>query len=327
MTPLLKLITFTLFAALFSGIGAFPTANGLHKRSQFLPLNPLTNAQRIAQGFVLKPPQRRTPGRIYARVSPTPTDVVPQSPLTSSQSVIATPSDPASSSAAPSSNESSSIPAPPTSSSALPSSSSASSSSSPSATPTAITCPARSTFMRGYIKAVSQDGATTIGYVSASTNPFGEFGLASNVESALIFNSCKPSIGLMDLTIENAPTVSQPFLGFFKGSASTDASIGYSSANYMFLGGVQHTGVTAPQNLDTSFKSGTSLPSESTVWTLDIFNRFATQWINPDFTSPVTSLAYVPADDVFILTGNFNKFTSTYGSATRVTLSYVAIEN
>ena len=103
--------------------------------------------------------------------------------------------------------------------------------------------------------------------------------------------------------------MSQPYLGFFKGFASTDASIGYSSANYMYLGGVEHGAncsssiiaplklytdrnhtvptfivpVSSPEVHDTSF--GQDLPSESSVWTLDVSNRFATQWINPDFST------------------------------------------
>lgn len=65
MQLLFKLTAFAVFAALFVGTEAVPAANALHKRSRVQPVNPLSNAQRLAQGFVLKRPQRRTAGEFF----------------------------------------------------------------------------------------------------------------------------------------------------------------------------------------------------------------------------------------------------------------------
>ncbi|KAI0812264.1 hypothetical protein BC629DRAFT_1589054 [Irpex lacteus] len=334
MQLLFKLTAFAVFTALFVGTEAVPAANGLHKRTHVQPVNPLSNAQRLAQGFVLKRPQRRTAGRLHARVSATPTDsATPSSSIASesatptdpasSSSVSATPTDPASSSVA-SSSASASSSAP--SSSASPSSSSpASSSAAPSATPSTFSCATGKTLLRGHIRVQAQDNSFN-SYLSATPNAFGEFGGTTNaIDEALIVHGCKPYVGLIELLFENAVGVTQPYLGFFKGFASTDASISYNSYNYMFLGGVQHTPVSSPETHDTSF--GEDLPSESSVWMLDSSNRFNVQWINPDYTSPVPSIGYEAASQSIFITANFAQFTSNFGAATHVNLIYVPIAN
>ncbi|KAI0344526.1 hypothetical protein BDW22DRAFT_1354602 [Trametopsis cervina] len=322
MNLLVKISILAVFTAfLVSGTHAIPTNGGLYRRV-FHPFNPLTNAQRLAQGLALKKPERRVPGVVYARASPTPTsnslDPTPSSD---------TPSGP---------TESSSVSATPTPTESAPASSSDSASASssdsttPSATPSAPTSPSgpqptpcSGTVIRGFIRATANDGSLD-GFVSADTNSFGEFASTSSASQALIVTTCLEGSGPVELTMENAATT-QTLLGFVKGFADTDDNLSPGSFNYAYLAAVSHTPVGPAQPVPNSF---TSLPepSESTVWLFDGSNLSA-QWVNTDGTSLNPVILYVRGSDAFTITGDEAQFSATFGQSPAVTFSLVPLES
>jgi len=162
------------------------------------------------------------------------------------------------------------------------------------------------------ILAKTVDGST-IGFLSAAFNRFGEYGsFQGSQDGALVAsfsNTPGASSSQMDMYVENSPSSTYPFLGAIDGFSATDNDLGQGSYNYAYIGGTAQTAPGSPAMPDQNtyyMATGYDGDYESAIWSYDAGSQAITaQWINTDGSAPSTHILY--ANDVnqaLVLTGD-----------------------
>jgi len=169
-----------------------------------------------------------------------------------------------------------------------------------------------------------------LGYLSAQTNTFGEYGLfETDLSKALKVSFDTAFSGSIDLLTSNSIFSTLPFLGAVQGFSSPTADLATGNANYLFLSPVaQTTALSSPVDGESGFKTTTAIskPIESAIWRYDAgSNKITIQWVNSDSSLPTTTLAYVPSEQGIVAIGDLAAFNSAYGvSVNAISFTFVS---
>ncbi|KZT22496.1 hypothetical protein NEOLEDRAFT_651687 [Neolentinus lepideus HHB14362 ss-1] len=172
-----------------------------------------------------------------------------------------------------------------------------------------------------------------MGYLSATANSYGEYGLTSDASAAMRISfgtsSCASSAVYpeLDITAQNGLTT-YPLTGFITGFSNTDNNLYSGSFNYAYFGGVAtetpagSPAITEPNSFSAA--SGVSRAVESAVWSWSTStNALTPQWINTDGSFPTNYLVYVPSSVAFALLGDVTAFSSNFVNVQVVTFTFV----
>ncbi|EIN08591.1 hypothetical protein PUNSTDRAFT_144115 [Punctularia strigosozonata HHB-11173 SS5] len=186
----------------------------------------------------------------------------------------------------------------------------------------------------GALRVIDLDNdGSSLGYVSSTTNDFGEYSVVDDIDDALdvTFTTADPTTPF-DLSIDGT----YPFLGATVSYNSDDNDLSTGSANFAYLTGVEEVAPGSPAvDVANSFSdaSGDEESSESAIWTYDTDSALlAAQWINTNdaeiqVDQPPTVLAYSTDEDAIVLTGDLDSFISTYGVAFQIAFQFIPIDD
>ncbi|EIN08592.1 hypothetical protein PUNSTDRAFT_144116 [Punctularia strigosozonata HHB-11173 SS5] len=178
----------------------------------------------------------------------------------------------------------------------------------------------------GVLQVVDYDTeGTPLGYVGATPNDFGEYGVVDDVDDAL-----QVSFTTSDVTVPfdiSVTGTTYPFLGGTVSSASDNDDLSYPSSNYAYLTNVDDVDAgSSATSVSNSYTDMTGLEedSESAIWTyVTATNLLAPQWVNTDGTLQPLEFMYLSDDNALVLTGDTDTFVNTYGAAANVGLALV----
>ncbi|KZT22495.1 hypothetical protein NEOLEDRAFT_1180896 [Neolentinus lepideus HHB14362 ss-1] len=198
------------------------------------------------------------------------------------------------------------------------------------------------TILSGIVGLTNSDTGAALGYIEASANTLGEYGVTSDLSSALRISFGTPACASVASYSELQITTSNDLasftqLGFITGFSNTGTSYNLDSGldNYAYLGGVTEDVsvlvilTLVPQSavdLPNSFSAATSIPEgvESAVRTWNpSTNALGVQWINSEGSVAPTYLMWASGDNVVVITGDVSVFRSTFGNDARVSLTLV----
>lgn len=173
--------------------------------------------------------------------------------------------------------------------------------------------------MKCNILVTTIDGST-IGFISAAFNQFGEYGLFQQSQDGALevaFSNTPGASSQMDLYGNNSPSSTYPFFGAIAGYASTSDDMGPGSYNYAYIGGTAQTtpGSPAVEGENTFYMAtGESGDYESAIWNYDAGSQAITaQWINTDGSAPSTQILYANDDNqALVLTADVNALCSAF---------------
>ena len=179
--------------------------------------------------------------------------------------------------------------------------------------------PAIATTLTGHIVATNTATSANLGYVNGTLNVFGEFDLTGSLANSLTVSFSDGSTPF-SIATPNGPDASFPFFGAVRGFAATSNDLGVGSYNYAYLAGTV-SGTATGQNTFTN-KTGISELSQSLIWSRGPGNQLTAQWVNSDTSIVATTIMFLQG--TFVLVGDVATFQTHFGSATPVTLTFVA---
>ncbi|EIN04217.1 hypothetical protein PUNSTDRAFT_116663 [Punctularia strigosozonata HHB-11173 SS5] len=177
----------------------------------------------------------------------------------------------------------------------------------------------------GTVSVVSNDNSSVIGYVSASPNKYGQYGLCTDVDAALkVSFTVSDDSSPFDITASNGIS-DFPFFGAIVGHASKAVDLVSGALNYVALGGVEQCGLGAIPSIISnafSFITGISVAVESAIWSISDDLELSLGWVNSDGSKPEsTDLVYVSTEDALVLTGDLPVFRNSFGFSADVSVS------
>ncbi|KAI9635699.1 uncharacterized protein MKK02DRAFT_44397 [Dioszegia hungarica] len=179
----------------------------------------------------------------------------------------------------------------------------------------------------GRLQVFDQSGAS-MGFVSASRNAYGEYGVSTSNPLFVTLN--RATSGSQDvMTVRSAVGYSN--LAAVAGFANTNNNFGTGSFNYAYLSGsnsqtpVGSRPVSLPNSFSDASAFSTQRELESAIFRYNPVTMAVTpHWINADGSAPATFFVFVPSDGGFLaLTGDVASFRSTFGTGSQVTMKLV----
>jgi len=191
----------------------------------------------------------------------------------------------------------------------------------------AMTGMANATVRTGYLAISDASTAASLGWVSRTPNPYGEYVVTTDTADRLQVSYDDASMPF-PIQVLDSGAGAYPWLSAIQGFGNTDANLGTGSSNYAFLGNATLTAPGAtPALQDNIFIDSTGVPSatESSIWSLPgTASPLDAQWVNTD--GSLTKTITVLTDGLLILTGDAAAFTDQYGPATLASLTLVPFE-
>jgi len=176
----------------------------------------------------------------------------------------------------------------------------------------------------GYVAITDASTAASLGWVSRTPNPYGEYVVTTDTADRLqvLYDDASAPFPIQIL---DSGAGSYPWLSAIQGFGNTDANLGTGSSNYAVLGNATLTAPGAtPALQDNIFTDSTGVPSatESSIWSLPgTASLLDAQWVNTN--GSLTGTTTLLTDSLLILTGDTAAFTDQYGPATLAFLTLV----
>ncbi|KDQ56351.1 hypothetical protein JAAARDRAFT_158403 [Jaapia argillacea MUCL 33604] len=177
--------------------------------------------------------------------------------------------------------------------------------------------------------AVQDTSGGSQGYVSATTNGFGEYVLTTDSTAALTvtFTILCDTTTPVAISADNTNIPSYPFFGGVVGFSSTDNDLEPGSPNYVYIAGSasQSAALAPPQSSSNAFTAATGIPEdyENTIWYYTPgTGQLTPVWINSDGTPATTILA--ETQNILLLTGDYNSFQNSFGPTTELNFFFTA---
>lgn len=191
----------------------------------------------------------------------------------------------------------------------------------------AMTGMAGAAVQTGYVAITDASTAASLGWVSRTPNPYGEYVVTTDTANRLQV-SYDDASAPFPIQILDSGAGSYHWLSAIQGFGNTDANLGVGSSNYAVLGNASLTAPGAtPALQDNIFTDSTGIPSatESSIWSLPgTGSPLEAQWVNTD--GSLTGTTTLLTDGLLVLTGDAAAFTDQYGPAILALLTLVPLE-